>query len=119
MTAVTNQSINTLLARGVRNIWYPICPSSFIAESRSRCAAWASSSCCGAKRAASRPLEDHCPHRGAPLSIGIAMGDRTAYGYHGVQVRCDGVVIRCRAAPGSRLEGKKCVRVFPTRSATA
>ena len=32
MTAVTNQSINTLLAKGVRNIWYPICPSHFLGE---------------------------------------------------------------------------------------
>ena len=32
MTAVTNLAIGKLLAKGVRNIWYPICPSHFLAD---------------------------------------------------------------------------------------
>jgi hypothetical protein len=32
MTAVTNQAIGKLLAKGVRNIWYPICPSHFLGD---------------------------------------------------------------------------------------
>ena len=32
MTAVTTQAINSLLTKGVRNIWYPICPSHFLGE---------------------------------------------------------------------------------------
>jgi phenylpropionate dioxygenase-like ring-hydroxylating dioxygenase large terminal subunit len=32
MSAVTSQAINKLLAKGVRNVWYPICPSHFLGE---------------------------------------------------------------------------------------
>ena len=42
------------------------------------------------------------------------MGDRIACGYHGVQVSGDGTVMLVPGAPGSKLEGKKCVRSFPT-----
>ena len=30
MTAGTNQAIDKLVAKGVRNLWYPICPSHFL-----------------------------------------------------------------------------------------
>src|SRR3546814_15276430 len=38
-------------------------------------------------------LEDRCPHRGARLTLGWALGDRVACWYHGVEVRHDGVEI--------------------------
>ena len=46
---------------------------------------------------------------------GMPMGDRIACGYHGVQVGKDGTVISVPGAPGSKLEGRKCVKSFPTQ----
>src|SRR3954452_19535021 len=115
MSAVTSQAINKLLAKGVRNLWYPICPSHFLGEKPIslrrlglKVVLW--------RDADGQPvmLEDHCPHRGAPLSRGMPMGDRIACGYHGVQVGKDGTVISVPGAPGSKLEGRKCVKSFPT-----
>lgn len=50
-------------------------------------------------------LEDWCPHRGAPLSLGRIEGGRVVCGYHGLQMGCDG---RTLAMPGQR------VKHFPT-----
>ena len=74
------ESVDELLQKGVRNIWYGICPSGFIADKP------VSLRRCGYKMVLWRglngqlhALEDHCPHRGAPLSMGINMDDRIAY----------------------------------------
>lgn len=55
-------------------------------------------------------LEDHCPHRGAPLSLGFVCEGRLTCGYHGLQVGGDG---RTVAMPGQRVGGFPAVRRFP------
>lgn len=41
-------------------------------------------------------LEDRCPHRSMPLSLGTVDGDEIVCGYHGARIGCDGV---CKAVP--------------------
>jgi vanillate O-demethylase monooxygenase subunit len=61
-----------------------------------------------AKQAAA--LEDFCPHRGAPLSLGTVCEGKLVCGYHGLEMGCDGKVV---AMPGQRVRGFPAVRTYP------
>jgi len=54
-------------------------------------------------------LEDFCPHRGAPLSLGSVCEGRLVCGYHGLEMGCDGKTV---AMPGQRVRGFPAVRTF-------
>lgn len=57
-------------------------------------------------------LEDRCPHRSMPLSLGTLIGDEIRCGYHGVTFAADG---RCTLIPGQNIvPPKSAVRAFPT-----
>jgi vanillate O-demethylase monooxygenase subunit len=55
-------------------------------------------------------LEDFCPHRGAPLSLGRVCEGKLVCGYHGLEMGCDGKTI---AMPGQRVRGFPAVRTYP------
>ena len=55
-------------------------------------------------------LEDFCPHRGAPLSLGKVCQGQLVCGYHGLEMGCDGKTV---AMPGQRVRGFPAVRAFP------
>jgi vanillate O-demethylase monooxygenase subunit len=55
-------------------------------------------------------LEDFCPHRGAPLSLGFVRDGLLVCGYHGLTLGCDG---RAASMPGQRVGGFPAVRRFP------
>ncbi len=55
-------------------------------------------------------LEDWCPHRGAPLSLGRVVDGRLVCGYHGLQMGCDG---RTVAMPGQRVRGFAPIAAYP------
>lgn len=57
-------------------------------------------------------LEDFCPHRGAPLSLGRVEGELLVCGYHGLRMACDGTV---DSLPNQRTDRFPCVRNYPVR----
>lgn len=110
--------VDALLEVGLKDLWYPICPSSFVGERPvslrrlgRKIAVWRDAA--GKLHA----LEDHCPHRGAPLSQGVVLGDRLACPYHGVEVRCDGTVTKVPGSPGCKLEGSRAALSFHVQEA--
>lgn len=54
-------------------------------------------------------VEDWCPHRGAPLSLGRVVDGKLVCGYHGLEMGCDGKTI---AMPGQRVRGFPPVRAY-------
>jgi vanillate O-demethylase monooxygenase subunit len=57
-------------------------------------------------------LEDFCPHRGAPLSLGRVCKGRLVCGYHGLEMGRDGKTI---AMPGQRVQGFPAIKSFPVQ----
>ncbi len=54
-------------------------------------------------------VEDFCPHRGAPLSLGTVKEGKLVCGYHGLQMGCDGKTI---AMPAQRVKAFPAIRSY-------
>ncbi|WP_022684622.1 aromatic ring-hydroxylating oxygenase subunit alpha [Sphingobium bisphenolivorans] len=55
-------------------------------------------------------LENFCPHRGAPLSLGFVRDDLLVCGYHGLAMGCKG---QSESMPGQKVKGFPPIRSFP------
>jgi vanillate O-demethylase monooxygenase subunit len=55
-------------------------------------------------------VEDFCPHRGSPLSLGFVRDGNLVCGYHGLVMGGDG---KCVSMPGQRTRGFPGIRSFP------
>ncbi|MDB5988784.1 MAG: Rieske (2Fe-2S) protein [Herbaspirillum sp.] len=94
-----------------KNTWYVACmPDELAAQPLGR-------KICGEKMVFFRgpegkvaAVEDFCPHRGAPLSLGSLKDGQLTCGYHGLVMGGDGKVV---SMPGQRVGGFPCVRSFP------
>jgi vanillate O-demethylase monooxygenase subunit len=54
-------------------------------------------------------VEDFCPHRGAPLSLGKVCKGRLQCGYHGLEMGADGRTVHM---PGQRVRGFPAIKAF-------
>ncbi len=54
-------------------------------------------------------LEDFCPHRGAPLSLGRVKDGKLVCGYHGLEMGCQGKTL---AMPGQRVRGFPAIKSY-------
>ncbi|MFC3607271.1 Rieske 2Fe-2S domain-containing protein [Stutzerimonas tarimensis] len=54
-------------------------------------------------------VEDFCPHRGAPLSLGYVEDGNLVCGYHGLVMGCDGKTV---SMPGQRVRGFPCNKAY-------
>ncbi|WP_018150952.1 aromatic ring-hydroxylating oxygenase subunit alpha [Leeia oryzae] len=54
-------------------------------------------------------LEDFCPHRGAPLSLGFVRDGNIVCGYHGLAISDQG---KCAGMPGQRVGGFPSIKRF-------
>lgn len=54
-------------------------------------------------------VEDFCPHRGAPLSLGFVQDGRLVCGYHGLEMGCEGKPV---AMPLQRVQGFPCIKSY-------
>lgn len=58
-------------------------------------------------------LEDRCPHRFAPLSIGKMTRDGIACGYHGMEFDSAGKCTHNPTQPDEKIAPKACVKAYP------
>lgn len=94
-----------------RNAWYVACtPDELTGKPLGR-------QICGEKMVfyrgkdnAPAAMEDFCPHRGAPLSLGFVRDGELVCGYHGLAMGCDG---RASHMPGQRVQTFPPVKSFP------
>lgn len=93
-----------------KNTWYVACTPDEIADKP------LGRQICGEKMVFYRgaegrvhALEDFCPHRGAPLSLGFVENGRLICGYHGLTMGCEG---RTESMPGQRVRGFPAIRRF-------
>lgn len=54
-------------------------------------------------------VEDFCPHRGAPLSLGFVRDGNLVCGYHGLELDCKG---KPQAMPMQRVQSFPCIRPY-------
>lgn len=94
----------------IKNAWYVACtPNEIDDKPLGRKICGESIVLYRAKEGRIAAVEDYCPHRGAPLSMGQVIEGQLVCGYHGLEMGCDGKVI---SMPGQRVRGFPAIRSF-------
>jgi phenylpropionate dioxygenase-like ring-hydroxylating dioxygenase large terminal subunit len=111
-----NGSVHDLLRTGLLDQWYLVCSAGDVADRpialkrlNRNLVVW--------RDAAGdvHVLDDYCPHRGAPLSLGRVIEGRVSCPYHGFEIDAAGCIAAVPATPDCALVGQQSVRVYPVR----
>jgi len=94
---------------GLTGRWYPICKTVEVREDRpygvkalgQKLVLWRD------QKGEIKCIEDYCPHRGAPLSLGEVHEGKIGCRYHGIIMTGEGVIERVPAMPECSFEGRK------------
>jgi phenylpropionate dioxygenase-like ring-hydroxylating dioxygenase large terminal subunit len=112
---VTSESI---MLTGILNQWYLVCQTEDIGEKPVRLtrlgqhiALWRD------KSGSAHAVQDFCPHRGAPLSMGHVIDDKLACRYHGLAVDGSGVVTDVPPVHVCSMIGRRMIRGYPVQEA--
>ena len=109
-----DERIERMVGTGLRNRWWCIGPSAMIAD-KAIGLTRLGTKLVGWRDAAGKInlIDDRCPHRGAPLSLGRLEDGRLSCRYHGAEVAGDGTVTAMPAYPECPYVGRKMVRAYP------
>ncbi len=111
-----DERAQAILATGLYDRWYGICPADRIADRPVALKRWGRDLVAWRDRGGALHLQDdRCPHRGARLSLARHDGDRLSCVYHGAQILGDGTVAAIPGEPGCALVGTRAVRGYPVR----
>ena len=93
------------------NTWYVACKSEEISSDKPLGRTVCNEPMAFFRQADGRPaaVQDFCPHRGAPLSLGYVSDGKLVCGYHGLEMGCEGKAI---AMPGQRVRGFPPIKSF-------
>ncbi len=108
--------IEARVNRGLTGRWYPVCKDVEVRDDRpygaritgQRLVLWRD----GAGKI--QCIEDHCPHRGAPMSLGEVFDGKIGCRYHGIIMTGEGVIERVPAMPECAFEGRKTNAAYKT-----
>ncbi|MBX2840043.1 MAG: aromatic ring-hydroxylating dioxygenase subunit alpha [Gammaproteobacteria bacterium] len=111
------ERIEQRVNQGLPSRWYPVCKTVEVRKDRPYAA-----QVLGVKLVLWRDnngeiqcINDHCPHRGAPLSLGEVHEGKIGCRYHGIIMTGEGVIERVPAMPECAYEGRKTNDAFITR----
>lgn len=101
------------MSKYVRNTWYPLTWSRNVGRMLSRHVVIEEDIVVyRTEGGVAVALEDACPHKLAPLSIGTLLGDAVECGYHGLTFDCSGKCVKIPGQPNIPASLK--VRAYPT-----
>ena len=108
--------IEARVNQGLTARWYPLCKTVEVRRDRPYAA-----KVLGQKLVLWRDgdkqihcIEDYCPHRGAPLSLGEVHEGKLACRYHGIVMSGQGVIEQVPAMPECAFEGRKTNQAYVT-----
>ena len=102
---------------GLTARWYPVCKTVEVRQDRpyavkalgQKLVLWRD------QKGDIKCIEDYCPHRGAPLSLGEVHEGKIGCRYHGIIMTGEGVIERVPAMPECSFEGRKTNIAYTTK----